>query len=275
MGISREEVFRVARLAHIDLTDEEAAALPEQLDRIVAYVDSLSAVAAEGSVERSALPPTSLRADEPRRSLSVADVLRGAPAPRSLRFAAVGGAKVSAELITHARALGLPAYEGYGLSECASVVALNVPGADRVGSVGKVLPHLQVEIEDFDKFSYMVKTISLTCVQAPPNTSLKELLLRQSAEIERRISYLLESFCLVEVDEFNCLAQVRSTMPYRKNEDRLYYEVLLRQGQSLTFARYCKERQSEKREVVPSYLTQETFERLVDDLAATLRLNLD
>lgn len=73
---------------------------------------------------------------------------RGAPPPKSLRFAAVGGAKVSSALILRARALGFPVYEGYGLSECASVVALNVPGADKVGSVGKVLPHLQVEIRD-------------------------------------------------------------------------------------------------------------------------------
>lgn len=72
----------------------------------------------------------------------------GAPAPGSLKFAAVGGAKVSPALIHRARALGLPVYEGYGLSECASVVSLNIPGADRVGSVGKALPHLQVEIED-------------------------------------------------------------------------------------------------------------------------------
>ncbi|HEU4352884.1 MAG TPA: AMP-binding protein [Burkholderiales bacterium] len=72
----------------------------------------------------------------------------GAPAPKSLWFAAVGGAKVSSVLILRARALGLAVYEGYGLSECASVVALNVPGADKVGSVGKVLPHLHVEIRD-------------------------------------------------------------------------------------------------------------------------------
>ncbi len=131
---------------------------------------------------------------------------------------------------------------------------------------------LRIEIEDFDKFSYMVKTISLTCVQAPPpTTSIKELLLRQSAEIERRISYLLESFRLVEVDEFNCLAQVRSATPYRKNEDRLYYEVLLQHGNSVTFTRYRMQRQAEQREVIPSHLTQEIFERLVDDLAAVIQ----
>jgi long-subunit acyl-CoA synthetase (AMP-forming) len=70
----------------------------------------------------------------------------GARAPRSLKFAAVGGAKVSAALIERARALGLPVYEGYGLSECASVVALNLPGADRPGSVGRPLPHAEVRV---------------------------------------------------------------------------------------------------------------------------------
>lgn len=71
---------------------------------------------------------------------------RGAPRPEKLRFAAVGGAKVSTALIERARSLGLPAYEGYGLSECASVVALNLPAADRVGSVGRALAHAAIEI---------------------------------------------------------------------------------------------------------------------------------
>ncbi len=67
--------------------------------------------------------------------------------PTSLHFVAVGGGKVSPELVRRARAAGLPAYEGYGLSECASVVTLNVPGADHIGSVGQPLPHVSVQIE--------------------------------------------------------------------------------------------------------------------------------
>lgn len=78
----------------------------------------------------------------------VAAAQHGLPPPASLRFVAVGGATTPAALIERARQHGIPAYEGYGLSECASVVALNAPGADRPGSVGRVLDHVQVRIQD-------------------------------------------------------------------------------------------------------------------------------
>lgn len=68
----------------------------------------------------------------------------GWQAPGSLRFIAVGGARVAASLVERVRARGLPVYEGYGLSECASVVSLNCPGRDRPGTSGQVLGHLKV-----------------------------------------------------------------------------------------------------------------------------------
>ncbi|PKH65269.1 hypothetical protein CXF61_07170 [Psychrobacter sp. 4Dc] len=66
----------------------------------------------------------------------------------SLRFMAVGGGKVSPQLLQEANALSLPVYEGYGLSECGSVVSLNTPKAKREGSVGKPMPHASVNIAD-------------------------------------------------------------------------------------------------------------------------------
>jgi long-subunit acyl-CoA synthetase (AMP-forming) len=72
----------------------------------------------------------------------------GRSGPASLRYVAVGGAPVSSQLATAAWGLGVPVHEGYGLSECCSVVAVNRPGDRRVGTVGRPLPGVQVTIEN-------------------------------------------------------------------------------------------------------------------------------
>ncbi|QQG36866.1 MAG: AMP-binding protein [Micavibrio aeruginosavorus] len=80
------------------------------------------------------------------RSLML-QVARNGPLP-DLRFIAVGGSKISSTLIEQAQARGLPAYEGYGLSECGSVVTLNVPGHTQPGTAGRLLPHVDAVIEN-------------------------------------------------------------------------------------------------------------------------------
>ena len=70
----------------------------------------------------------------------------GQALPASLRFAAVGGAPVASSLIERARNLGIPAYQGYGLSEAASVVCLNLPGAEQMDSVGLPLANVRVGV---------------------------------------------------------------------------------------------------------------------------------
>jgi long-chain acyl-CoA synthetase len=70
----------------------------------------------------------------------------GVVRPDYLKLIAVGGGRVGTGLLDNAELLGLPVYEGYGLSECGSVVTLNTPHARRRGSVGKPLPHVKVRI---------------------------------------------------------------------------------------------------------------------------------
>lgn len=65
-----------------------------------------------------------------------------------LRFAALGGAVSSLRLLQRAERLGIPVFEGYGVSEAASVITLNVPGGKRTGSVGKPLPHLELRVSE-------------------------------------------------------------------------------------------------------------------------------
>jgi len=67
---------------------------------------------------------------------------------KSLKMIAVGGGRVSEHLLESAAASGLPVYQGYGLSECCSVLTLNLPADNKQGSVGKPLPHASLRIND-------------------------------------------------------------------------------------------------------------------------------
>jgi aspartyl-tRNA(Asn)/glutamyl-tRNA(Gln) amidotransferase subunit C len=82
MAITREEVLHVARLASLELTDDEVERLTGELSAI------LEAVSKVGELDLSGVPPTShplelvnsWAEDEPRPSLPLDDVFANAPA---------------------------------------------------------------------------------------------------------------------------------------------------------------------------------------------------
>lgn len=103
---------------------------------------------ASGFDPRRAL--TAIKAFRPHSLILVPQLLQALvaaspAAPEGLRFVAVGGARVAATLLAGAGAGGWPVFEGYGLSECASVVCLNRPGEPARG-VGRPLPHARVRL---------------------------------------------------------------------------------------------------------------------------------
>jgi aspartyl-tRNA(Asn)/glutamyl-tRNA(Gln) amidotransferase subunit C len=81
MAIDREQLLHVARLARLELRDEELGRLEPQLNDILAAVSKVS------ELDLSDVPPTShplevvnvWEADEPRPCLSVEDALANAP----------------------------------------------------------------------------------------------------------------------------------------------------------------------------------------------------
>ena len=75
-------------------------------------------------------------------------IAQGQLTAQQFGFIAVGGAAVPQQLLAQAQALQVPLYQGYGLSECGSVVCLNTPSANRPGSVGKALPGLCLRLHE-------------------------------------------------------------------------------------------------------------------------------
>ena len=59
-----------------------------------------------------------------------------------------GGAPLAKELSEFYWSIGIPVYQGYGLTEASPVVATNCEGANRIGTVGRAVPNVNIHIAD-------------------------------------------------------------------------------------------------------------------------------
>ncbi len=61
-----------------------------------------------------------------------------------LKYAISGGAALSPEVARFIDNLNIEVYEGYGLTETSPIVSANIPGAQKIGSVGRPIPGVEV-----------------------------------------------------------------------------------------------------------------------------------
>ena len=67
---------------------------------------------------------------------------------RRVRWALTGAAPISPDLIRWYHRIGVPVVEGYGQTECAGISHINMPGKDRVGTVGTSAPLVEHRLAD-------------------------------------------------------------------------------------------------------------------------------
>jgi long-chain acyl-CoA synthetase len=68
----------------------------------------------------------------------------------NLQFFIGGGALLDIELQRFFSAIGIPVFQGYGLTEASPIISANCPQAVRFGSSGKVVKYLEAKIVDSD-----------------------------------------------------------------------------------------------------------------------------
>mgnify|MGYP000205084475 FL=1 len=59
-----------------------------------------------------------------------------------------GGAPLSKDIALFFVNIGVPVYQGYGMTEFSPVISTNYPNANKVGSCGKVIPSAQIKINE-------------------------------------------------------------------------------------------------------------------------------
>ena len=65
-----------------------------------------------------------------------------------LRYAIAGGAALNKNIAKFFISLGVPLYQGYGMTECSPVISVGRPQDNDPFSIGKVLPGIEVKITD-------------------------------------------------------------------------------------------------------------------------------
>lgn len=127
---------------------------------------------------------------------------------------------------------------------------------------------LMADVVDMDKYGILITRIEMEkSERGTGDKSPTELAQAQANFLCQRLTYLLETLELVELDQTSSTALLRSSKPFAGQ----YYEVEVQAGEKLSFMRY-KAMDGEKREAIDFSFTIESFERLAEDLAEALKI---
>lgn len=88
-----------------------------------------------------------------------------------VELAITAAAPINPDLILFFQTLGIPLFELYGMSETTGPATTNLPGAFRIGSVGRALPGVEVELAEDDELLMRGGVITDGYYKLPVDTS--------------------------------------------------------------------------------------------------------
>lgn len=209
----------------------------------------------------------------------------------SLRIALTGAEKLSDRLLTaFEERFGIRPIEGYGVTECAPVIAVNCPDfraagffqpASRRGTVGQPLPGVSLRIVDPDTYERLpVGTAGMLLVKGPNvmdgylgREDLTAQAMREGWYITGDIAKLDEDGFLTITDRLSRFSKIGGEMiPHGRVEEALH-EAIHAEGMMLAVTAIPDERKGEQL-VVLHMLEESLISKLLDTVAASGLPNL-
>lgn len=87
-----------------------------------------------------------------------------------LKYLISGGAPLSMEVYRFFHNIGLPLYQGYGLTETSPVICVNTPSAHKVGTCGKPFSHVEVKLASDSELLVRGESVMLGYHNQPEKT---------------------------------------------------------------------------------------------------------
>jgi acyl-[acyl-carrier-protein]-phospholipid O-acyltransferase/long-chain-fatty-acid--[acyl-carrier-protein] ligase len=209
----------------------------------------------------------------------------------SLRIVLTGAEKLSDRLLTaFEERFGISPIEGYGVTECAPVIAVNCPDyraagffqpASRRGTVGQPLPGVSLQIVDPDTYERLpVGTAGMLLVKGPNvmdgylgREDLTSQAMRHGWYITGDIAKLDEDGFLTITDRLSRFSKIGGEMiPHGRVEEALH-QAIQAEGMMLAVTAIPDERKGEQL-VVLHVLEESLIPELLDKVAASGLPNL-
>jgi len=129
---------------------------------------------------------------------------------------------------------------------------------------------IQVNLNEFDKFSLVVETLQVEWINA--FESCPDLVRKQADFLKNNLTYLLENFEVFEIDKLQSKAQLRSHVPDEDDTSLSYFEIIITGGRSITLARWVFDKDSKQKKPGNFQLTNEILEKIINDFVKTIEL---